>query len=511
MALRNSDLAELLANLDLGTPVAETDRLLEVARVETSTFRDLLKDRVDLIPGTKGSGKSALFRIFVRFLPDALLRERRVVVAHGVDDPGDPVFEAFREEFERLDESEFVAFWCIYLVSLAQEQFIRGPRYARVLQSVSREVEAFRNACFTARIPEVQARKTLRSILEWTFSVLNTWRPKFTYRLPNNQGELSLDLGRERPTGSQDVSPPQASAELPQYLGDVRRTLEALLQKADLSIWLMIDRLDEIFPRRSPLERTALRGLLRAMRILSSDPIRVKVFLRDDMLEQVVEGKEGFVGLTHIMARQADTLRWTEDQILSMVSKRIFANRSMREYLEADAERLEASAEYRAEAFYKVFPPKVHLRGKQSSTLTWIYKRCADGRGVVTPRDVLALLIRATQRQQDMCRANPAGSSDWIIGPAALRYGHGELSREKRINYLQAEFPHLWPHMEKLIGGKAEYSEEALRQLLGPSWKVAATDLTSIGLFASTTRRGAPSYAIPFLYRKGLDVTRGRA
>jgi hypothetical protein len=101
--------------------------------------------------------------------------------------------------------------------------------------------------------------------------------------------------------------------------------------------------------------------------------------------------------------------------------------------------------------------------------------------------------------------------SDWIVGPAALQYGHSELSKAKRINYLQAEFPHLWPHIEKLIGGKAEYSQETLRQLLGPDWKAAANDLTSIGFFASTTRRGAPSYTIPFLYRKGLDVTRGRA
>src|SRR5881296_2510950 len=110
MPHQNSALAERLATLDLGNPVAETDRLLEVARVETSTFRDLLNDRVDLIPGTKGSGKSALLRIFVRFLPDRLLQARRVVVAHGVDDPGDPVFDAFRDEFERLDEGEFLAF-----------------------------------------------------------------------------------------------------------------------------------------------------------------------------------------------------------------------------------------------------------------------------------------------------------------------------------------------------------------------------------------------------------------
>jgi hypothetical protein len=511
MSHRNYTLADLLARLDLGTPVAETDRLLEVARVETSAFRDLLSDRVDLIPGTKGSGKSALFRIFVGFLPDTLLRARRVVVAHGVEDPGDPVFDAFRDEFRRLDEREFVAFWCIYLISLAQEQFIKGSRYAPLLQDVEKEVDAFRSACAAARIPEVRAKKSLRSVLEWTLTALKSWRPKITYRLPGDQGELELDMGQSKSSHPDVPNLPQHDTELPRYVSDVRRTLEAVLKRSDLSIWLMIDRLDEIFPRRSELERTALRGLLRAMRMLSSELIRVKIFLRDDMLEHIVEGTDGFVALTHVTARQADTLRWTEDQILSMVSKRIFANAAMREHLGIDAERLEASADYRTEAFYKVFPPKVHLRGKQSSTLTWMYNRCADGRGVVTPRDVLDLLIRATQKQQGACRGDPAGSCEWVIGPAALQYGLGELSKRKRITYLQAEFPHLWPHIEKLIGGNSEYGESALRLAFSPGWKRVADDLTAIGLFALTTRRGAPAYIIPFLYRRGLDITQGQA
>ena len=55
MQHRNHVLAELVARLDLGTSVAETDRLLEVARVETSAFRDLLNDKVDLIPNMRAT------------------------------------------------------------------------------------------------------------------------------------------------------------------------------------------------------------------------------------------------------------------------------------------------------------------------------------------------------------------------------------------------------------------------------------------------------------------------
>jgi len=79
----------------LGSSVAETDDLLETARVETSAFEDLIADRVDLIPGTKGSGKTALYRIFADFLADQLLRHRKVVIAHGVSQSGDTVFLAY--------------------------------------------------------------------------------------------------------------------------------------------------------------------------------------------------------------------------------------------------------------------------------------------------------------------------------------------------------------------------------------------------------------------------------
>ena len=129
MSYSKSDLTVLLQGLDLGSSIAEQDSLLETARVETSVFSDLYMDKVDLIPGTKGSGKSALYRIFVDFLAKSLLQGRKVVVAHGVQSHGDPVFQAYQECFEELSEDAFVDFWCIYLVSLAHEQFVKDAKF----------------------------------------------------------------------------------------------------------------------------------------------------------------------------------------------------------------------------------------------------------------------------------------------------------------------------------------------------------------------------------------------
>src|ERR1035438_3353644 len=127
MTHQNKALSILLQRLDLGYSIAEEDTLLEAARIETSAFTDLLNDRVDLIPGTKGSGKSALFRIFVDFLPDILLRDRKVVVAHGVQAPGDPVFHAFTEQFAKLSDREVFAG--------ANDRGLRGDPWPGVLQA----------------------------------------------------------------------------------------------------------------------------------------------------------------------------------------------------------------------------------------------------------------------------------------------------------------------------------------------------------------------------------------
>jgi hypothetical protein len=421
-------LQNLLQNLNLGSSVAEFDDLLNVARVDTSAFSDIFYDRVDLVPGTKGSGKTALFRIFVDFLPDTLLESRKVVIAHGVQKPGDSVFHAYKNQFEKLTEDDFVSFWCIYLTSLAHEQFVKGERYQGYLKEANREVNAFREACAAAKIPEIKAKKSLSDILDWALNVLRLFKPSLSYKDPTTGGELQLNLFGQ-PQSDHKVMPVSQDSAVPIYISKVRTALEAILKKTNLNVWLMIDKLDEIFPRRSSLESRALRGLLRVMRTFMSPEIRVKVFLRDDMLENILSTGDGFTALTHVTARQSDTLRWSEEQILMFVVKRLFANEKLCQYCQVDKDRLNASAEYQKECFKKVFPDTVHRGPNQSSTIRWIYSHTQDGRGVVTPRDVLELLTTARQKQLDSCLADPAGSSPDIIGSSAIQYGLEEQIR----------------------------------------------------------------------------------
>jgi hypothetical protein len=181
------------------------------------------------------------------------------------------------------------------------------------------------------------------------------------------------------------------------------------------------------------------------------------------------------------------------------------------DHLGVNRDQLEASSSYRQDCFYKIFPATVFRGTRQSPTIRWLFNRCADGRGVATPRDVLDLLIRAKQRQQDICAADPEGSSESGLGAAAIQYGFEELSNRKRQTYLQAEFPHIWKHIEKFSGGKTDYGATALESLLGSDWRSITEHLLAIGFFSRGKKGGEEVFSIPFLYRHGMNLTQGKA
>ena len=494
----------LLANLDLGSGVAETDHLLESARVETSVFDDLLADRVDLVPGTKGSGKTALYRIFVDFLPDLLLRDRRVVIAHGVQQRQDIVFLAYREQFDKLSEADFIDFWCVYLVSLAHEQFIRSDEHKEFLAHCNAEIANFRQKYRNARIPEFERKQTLKEIIGWALAVVKHLKPRVSWTPPGDVGQIEFSFDVDTPTpGKEDDS---EHTFMTPHIDALITSLEELLSRADLSLWLMVDRLDELFARRSKTEQKALRGLLHTLRLFRSDRIRVKVFLRDDILEQIVSS-DGFTALSHVTARRSDTLRWSEEQILAMAVRRIFASKKLHKEFAVDDHLLGSSAEYQRRLFYKVFSDTVYRPPNQSSTLRWIYNHTKDGRGVVTPRDVIFLLTRACQQQRDALRRDPQGETERLVFGPAITYGLEELSKEKRTVYLEAEFPHKWSEIKKLVGGGTEYSEAALKRIFGQKYRQSIEDLLSLGIVERATRKGNPSFKVPFLYRRGLECT----
>ncbi|MEH0928442.1 hypothetical protein [Micromonospora sp. CPCC 205558] len=105
-----------LRKLDFGASVAESDELLKNYFVETEPFRALIEDRVDVVAGDKGTGKSAIFRILSeRYTTYPELKNVEVVPAFNI--AGTPIFQRLNES-DLLSEPHYIGIWKAYFLSL---------------------------------------------------------------------------------------------------------------------------------------------------------------------------------------------------------------------------------------------------------------------------------------------------------------------------------------------------------------------------------------------------------
>jgi ABC-type phosphate/phosphonate transport system ATPase subunit len=56
------NVTDLLKRLDLGSSVAEFDQMIDRHFVKTNVFQDLIEDKVDIVVGDKGAGKTTIYR-----------------------------------------------------------------------------------------------------------------------------------------------------------------------------------------------------------------------------------------------------------------------------------------------------------------------------------------------------------------------------------------------------------------------------------------------------------------
>jgi hypothetical protein len=496
-AIPKEECLRLLHGFDIGSPIAETDGLLHEARVETAIFTQLLTDKIDIIRGTKGSGKSALYRLFATYFPEWLLDRRSIVIVRGIEVTGDPVFLKFRPRFDELDEIDFQNFWRIYFLSLINTQLIENGAFTERLAKASSEVRNYRRLARANGFPFAESLLTSDGIVQWVLAKIPASAKVKATLEPSGGISGGLEVARAEPVPER----------VPLFVTTLHEALVKLLDKAGLNIWIMLDRLDEVFPRRSKVETTALRALMKTIGSFTTEKVRLKLFLRDDIFDSITDAG-GFAALTHVMSRCSNTLKWDRDQILKLLVNRIAANEFLATYLRISKQMIAESADYRAKVFYAVFPDRLRPGKNQSVTLDWLYKHCEDGNGVVTPRDFIDLVRMATARQTDICLGQAAATPTLLTAPAVLQ-GYSDMSIKKKETYLKAEFDHFWKSIEQFANGKAEHDSGSLARLLGGDWRRTVRDLKSIGFLKENARTGTVS--VPFLYRQCLNIRQGRA
>jgi len=485
----------LLNEFNVGTSTAEKDPLLPAAQIRTQEFYDMYdQDRIDIVRGIKGAGKTALYRVF-ELLQQHSVEEKRLFCVFGVEATGDPVFSHFRDEFEKFGAVEFENFWLLYCLVLLRKAITTDRALAS--QFNTRDLAVLEKLWQRLEVPHEVEDRGLFGLVDLVSKRLKSVKAGLGVK-PDPTGLPSVE-----PNLSAEFSEPLDYSKKPIYVGDVRDALCNMFAEKKIRIWIMLDRLDEVFPRRTKVENNGLKGLLRAAYNLSKPELRIKIFLRDDIIGQLGMDEDGFAALTHVTDRASPTMRWGKDNLLLLIVKRVFANGNLASYFVVDQAKLDADLNYREECFYKVFPAQIAT----STTLDWILSSCADGNDIVTPRDVIDLLNHSKAIEYKKFMVNKC-EHEVLISQDSLKAAIEALSREKKEKFLMAEFPGLRTHIQKLEGGYSIHDAESLQTIYGEGWQKIVDDLRAIGLIKHDPKKA--QYKIPKVWLKGLGITQGK-
>ena len=516
MTVKKEDYEKILDSLQLGNPIAEYDNILQEARVDTPVFQGVMNDKYDLVTGRKGAGKTAIFKIIGDLLGDFFLDKYKRVILTGVNSRGEPIFNQFKDDFEKYTEEDFENFWKIYFILLIYNDFIKNAKFSEILKNCNNEVQLFKDACAAAGIPNIPARSSRKQLIEGVVVILKNIKGVKSHIgvTPN----LSL-FGASIELEMKDKFDSTRANKNALYIHDIGLALTKILEKCGYTIWIVLDRLDEVFERYSMEEFNGLRGLLKAYRSFdlgNKGTIKVKIFLRDDIklflldagifLKNFGKTIPTFPAATHIFAKESPVLNWTRDEIEKLILYRLSLSEELRLNIgmtasnREDIEQELRTKQTRLKYWNKIFPEKIVT----STSLDWIYTRLADSNGVVTPRSVIDMLNGAVEYLKQNLQTNFEDSA-YIFPEEAIKQGHAIASKSKLENDIYNEFPKDQENIKKLANGRGKLTTKELRKLFGKDWKNEVENLRRIGILRLV--KNSNDYMVVFLFRPALGIT----
>lgn len=492
---------EVLTQSDFGSRIAEEEiDELHAYFVETEQWRKILGGDVDIVFGSKGAGKSALYSLLVA-QKEKLRLGRRTMFLAAENPRGTPAFRDLTTE-PPIPEEQFRGLWKLYFLSIAANYLRHHLDTSGQKSDEAAEVIALlTNNGLLA--PSVSLVTRLKAALGYIRSHLPTLEGAVTE--PSTGVELSGKITLGEPT-------PEQRGFGFRSLDDLLRQLNRAYANMNITVWLVLDRLDVAFSETEELEGNALRSLFRTyLDMLSLSQLRVKIFLRDDIWRKVVSG--GFREASHIT--RTLTLTWDPPSLLNLIVRRLASNKIICDHYGSERSQILANAELQTAFFYKVFPAQVDSGKSKTRTLNWMLLRTADGSRRTAPRELIHLLLESRDEQLRLYGLGHSGPEQGLlIDRLAIRSALPAVSKARYEQTLCAENPHLREFVAKLEKKKTQQSLESLQELWRCSAQKAqeiAEKLVEAGFFERRGTREQPEYWIPFLYRGALGLKQGAA
>jgi hypothetical protein len=289
-----------------------------------------------------------------------------------------------------------------------------------------------------------------------------------------------------------------ASAPNPLQLEEVFAIANRILSQNSNTLWVAIDELDKVAINGNGGKEHSSDVLNALMQTHSElfplDRIRFKLFIRSDVYESLT-----YVDKDHF-TNSILRLKWEPEDLAVMLALRVRA--SIGESTESL--RLKIARELIDSVFD--WPQGV-------ASFDGVLNELRDGRGLVTPRDLLNFAIKAKQAQQRFNELDISPATKGIISSSAVEDGLKEASQAKLADFLTT-FPnvhksfmnlqgHSSPHLpRKELQKVLNISEDLnLNLALEEFWRIGA-----IGKKGNKPVHLTDEFVVPPIYRRALNL-----
>jgi hypothetical protein len=493
-----NDKLSALKAVSFGQRVAEEESdLLGNYFVETDQWQRLYDGQIDIIYGPKGSGKSALYSLLMA-RRDKLF-DRRILLITAENPRGATAFKDLASD-PPDSEPQFVAIWKLYFCSLIhavlQEYEIRNE-FSKKLESELSDIGLVEKGLSLSAILQ-KVKSYIKGISSAEVGV--TFDPNTG--IPNGISGKIAQSGEAKSSAKQFPS-----FEL--LLGYANSSFKT----ENLSLWILLDRLDVAFAENLTLETNALRALFRVyLDLLEYENIKLKVFLRTDIWSRITEAA-GFREASHITRHM--TIEWNQNSLLNLIVKRSLSNTEIKTLYSVDGSYQDWSSEKQQQFFERMFPDQVDIGSKKPKTFDWMISRTRDGTKKNAPRELIHLLSQL--RNVQVARVENGESlpdKELLFSRASFKEALPEISRVRLQQTLYSEYPEKKAFIEQLKNEKTEHTPDSLAKL----WNIEVTnaarraeELAAIGFFEVRGTKSEPIYWVPHLYRDALELVQGAA
>lgn len=448
-----------IEEIDFGNSAAELESALQDYFYENYSFKKACEPNICLILGEKGMGKSAIFKMMDTFSQE--------IPSFKNPNYFIPIQVSLKEHYQILNslvnkDYPKTLLWKFYFASII----------ATKLQHESNEHSKYFDDF----------------IKHWQIN------PE---RFPGFLNNLKYKAPIPKVGGEIEYSKSSNIYFNPIQFDKVFDIANNILRNDSKYFWIVIDKLDEIILNGNGSLVMLLGDLMRIhSEIYKFTNIRFKFFIRSDIYEDIT-----YVNKDHF-SNMILKLEWTVEDLAIMLAHRI---------LKTDGQ---ASQSIKFQSAIDIINDMFEWDSNNISDFDKLVDFLRDGRGIVSPRDLLTMVIKARELQID---SNGKGINiplnGKLISKKCLQISLVKVS-EAKLNDFLTIVPEISQRFKYLQGHESyELNKEQLSKLLNIpdilDLDTALSDLTRVGALGKIGNKPVhltDKFFVPTIYRKALKI-----